>query len=139
MFKRIVALFFCILLSSCCLAFNTSAEECEHMDDIWGVAKDPTCTKPGYKWTFCDFCGYEEETEKAPYGHDYGENDRCITCNALLGDINADEDVNILDLVELKEILLEQPKYSYIYDMDADDNLNAVDMSVLRKMLFDKF
>jgi len=139
MFKRIITLFFCILLTSCSLALNTSAEECDHIDYAWGVAKDPTCTKPGYKITFCDYCGYEEETEKAPYGHDYGEGDRCITCNAILGDINADAEVNVLDLVELKGILLNQPQYSYIYDMDADDILNAVDMSALRKMLIDNF
>ena len=139
MFKRIIALFLCIILFSCGLIFNTSAQECVHQMDSFGIDYDLACISPFMKFDYCLNCDYMEFIESPPLGHNYSENNLCTCCSAVLGDINLDKNVNILDLIKLKEYLLDLPEYSYIYDVDFDNNLNASDMIVIRKMLFAEF
>jgi len=139
MLKKIIALLFSVLLICGSLNLSVFASDCEHEDGMWGVQVDSTCTEPGSDYKVCLLCGYKDVTELAPTGHEYDGGSECTVCGALLGDINADNVISVLDFVKLKEFLLNEPKYAHIYDMDADKLLTASDIVIMKQILFAGF
>ena len=55
----------------------------------------------------------------------------------LRGDINADGEVNILDLIHLKNNLLDPEFYDFYSDMNSDSSVNSLDFIAEKKYLFE--
>ncbi len=55
----------------------------------------------------------------------------------LRGDINADGEVNILDLIHLKNNLLDPEFYDFYSDMNSDNSINSLDFIAEKKYLFE--
>lgn len=69
----------------------------------------------------------------------------CTACSAIidiLGDVNHDGFVTILDLVTLNELFLSQgsrPTYDAVCDLNGDGIIDVLDAILLRKQLFATF
>ncbi len=46
---------------------------CKHEWGEWTVEQEATCTKPGYRYRYCDICGLRDEKETKKLGHEYGK------------------------------------------------------------------
>lgn len=127
MFKRIITLFFCIILISCCFSLNVSAEECAHQEDPFAVLVLPKCNREGYRITYCRYCDeiLQNITYPATGMHTYVDG-ACSECDKLL---------DIVDLVKAKEYLLDGA-YFEPYDLDANNKLDASDVITIKKFLF---
>lgn len=51
------------------------------------------------------------------------------------GDLNADGEINILDLIRLKKFMLNNDKLITRFDLTGDENINSADLIELRKFL----
>ncbi len=71
----------------CCVWCGQPEKEiggCEH-NDVWTDYADPTCTKHGYRRTYCNNCGVMLDSyEIAPYGHSFSDG-WCERCGASEG------------------------------------------------------
>ena len=79
-----------------------------------------------------------------PTGHSYENNefvcDNCGFVNYPYGDISGDLEVNIIDLVRLKKILVGIAEFSgYPADLDKSGDVSAIDLTILRKLLLSTF
>jgi len=59
-----------------------------------------------------------------------GGNDCEGNCNAALGDVNGDSEINILDLVQIANLILETstPPYACAADFNGDGEVNILDL-----------
>ena len=57
--------------------------------------------------------------------------DECCSECILLGDINTDSNLNVLDIVFIVDIILTGNEYNIIADLDYDGNINIVDVVLL--------
>ena len=55
------------------------------------------------------------------------ENQCCSEC-VLLGDINIDSNLNVLDIISIIDIILTGGQYNIIADLDYNGNINVVDI-----------
>ena len=69
------------------------------------------------------------------YNNDGGD---CSDCNVELGDINADCQVNILDLVQIANIIFDDG-YDEIADMNGDSELNILDLVTLVNIILENY
>lgn len=141
MFKRVISSLLCVIIcvSAVCsgvIGLTASADECEHKFSDWSLITYPTCTENGVEYKLCETCGLVEITLPA-IAHTFTDGE-CETCGAMLGDINLDKNLDILDMILLKETLLNLPEtYNNLYDINSDGAINADDITVLRQMLFE--
>jgi len=56
-----------------------------------------------------------------------------------LGDSNGDEAINILDLISLKNAILNNDAYVSYRDMNTDKQIDALDLTELKKVIFNAF
>ena len=62
-----------------------------------------------------------------------------VYCNALIGDVNINGDVNISDVTSLVNILLGKSDDTYgTADVNADGTINISDITTLVKIILDK-
>ncbi len=54
--------------------------------------------------------------------------DECCSECILLGDINIDSDLNILDIVAIVDIILIGDEYNIIADLNLDNMINVIDV-----------
>lgn len=143
-----------VVTASGCLSegyttYNCSACGDSYIDNVtaplghsfsgWQTVKFATCIKTGLQERVCLLCGEVETRITEKVAHSF-ENGVCIGCGVILGDANADNDLDIRDLVILKGILVDTPEiYNPLLDMDVDGKLNAYDLIELKKLLFTKF
>ena len=62
------------------------------------------------------------------------ENECCSEC-VLLGDINMDSNLNVLDVVSIVDIILNQAEYNILADLNYDNLVNILDVVVLVNMI----
>ena len=58
--------------------------------------------------------------------------------NQLLGDINFDDLINILDVVVLVNIIIEQQSYNYIADLNQDEIINILDVVAIINIILEQ-
>ncbi len=143
MLKKAFVLFLCglfLCLSVISGGAVASAEECEHVYGDWSMIAPATCTEPSVEYKVCINCEELVEFVLEPAtGHSFS-NGTCEVCGAILGDVNTDKEIDIRDLVEMKENLLDDSyTYDSLSDINIDGAVNADDMVALKKMLFAKF
>ena len=61
--------------------------------------------------------------------------DECCSECVLLGDINMDSDLNVLDIVSIVDIILIGGEYNIIADLNYDGNINVVDVVQLVNLI----
>lgn len=110
-----------------------------HSFGDWKVSVDATCTKSGLEICFCEMCDEIKTRETEKTAHTF-LNGRCSGCKRLLGDGNINDELDIVDLIILKNTLVNAPViYDPFLDMDIDGVLNANDLIILKKILFENF
>ena len=58
--------------------------------------------------------------------------DSCLTIeNSLLGDINFDGEINVIDVVIIVNIILDEHEYNSVVDMNSDGGINVQDIVIL--------
>ena len=87
------------------------------LDDLYGCTDFNACN-------YDDYAGIDDGT------CEYGDN-----CN-IDGDLNGDNDVNILDIISLVNLILSN-EYQPIGDLNADDEVNILDIIVLVNIILD--
>lgn len=70
--------------------------------------------------------------------HDFEEG-VCTVCGTVEYDVNNDKTVNMLDLISLKNNLLNEAEYDRIADINSDGIVNLTDFVKFKKILFKKF
>jgi hypothetical protein len=55
----------------------------------------------------------------------------------MIGDSNLDKDLDILDLISLKNSVLENKEFDVVKDMNKDGFVNSVDFTALKKNVWD--
>ena len=110
-----------------------------HSFSEWAVSKESTCTNAGEESRKCEKCNLVEKHETEKLSHNFVEGN-CQGCGAILGDVNIDNELDIRDLVNLKEILLSvSANYDFLCDINIGGEVNAGDMVDLKKILFARF
>tara|TARA_Y100001960_G_scaffold75376_1_gene80384 strand:+ start:445 stop:921 length:477 start_codon:yes stop_codon:yes gene_type:complete len=56
----------------------------------------------------------------------------------LIGDINGDENLNILDVVLITNLILSESEYNEIADLNQDGGINILDIIVLISIILDR-
>tara|TARA_B100000686_G_C16277154_1_gene706941 strand:- start:9 stop:485 length:477 start_codon:yes stop_codon:yes gene_type:complete len=56
----------------------------------------------------------------------------------LIGDINGDENLNILDIVLITNLILSESEYNEIADLNQDGGINILDIIVLISIILDR-
>ncbi|MBT5956828.1 MAG: hypothetical protein HOG97_08740 [Candidatus Marinimicrobia bacterium] len=54
-----------------------------------------------------------------------------ITSNQLIGDVNLDNSLNVLDVVVIVNLILNEENYNELADMNSDGSINVQDIIVL--------
>ncbi|MBQ7874699.1 MAG: dockerin type I repeat-containing protein [Oscillospiraceae bacterium] len=134
-----------------------------HSFGEWAVETEPSCTESGTERRDCNNCEHYETKEIAPKGHSFGEwyeskvptyteegEERrdCANCghfetrtlaalDYLLGDLNGDEKINVLDAnlvrryaAELEEL---DKKKLAAADVNGDGKVNVLDANLIRR------
>ena len=69
--KKIVKLFFILIMFVLCTTTLSACGKCEHTYGNWTVVKAATCTEDGKKEHKCTECGHKETEKINALGHDY--------------------------------------------------------------------
>ncbi len=96
------------------------SDEC---DSTPGCSWDYDCIQWGWWYNWCYEYGYECNGGTYEIDNGYCEE----TVEYLMGDINGDSVVNILDVIETVNLIL-NGTYNYIVDMDNDSDVNVIDI-----------
>lgn len=107
-----------------------------HKFGDWETSVVATCNEIGEEARVCSVCNLRETRETKKLAHNFADG-VCSGCSAILGDVNMDNDLDIRDLIVLKDKLLDATQvYDSLLDINIDASLNADDMVALRKILF---
>ncbi len=92
-------------------------------------AVEPTYTETGLtEGSHCGTCGEVIVPQEIIPAKEY-----------VLGDADGNNEVNLVDLVVLKEALLAGAEYSVVVDMNKDDVVDSADLTLLKKALWANF
>jgi hypothetical protein len=78
-------------------------------------------------------CDYSEVIRYSTYKQ-YGFAVRCLTNDYILGDINGDEILNVLDIVLMINMILSN-EYSVVADVNEDGSVNILDVVIMVNIL----
>ena len=149
--------------ANCGCAETRATDALGHSFGEWAVETEPFCTESGTERRDCNNCEHYETKEIAPKGHSFGEwyeskaptyteegEERrdCTNCghfetrtlaalDYLLGDVNGDEKINVLDAnlvrryaAELEEL---DEKQLAAADVNGDGKVNVLDANLIRR------
>ena len=105
----------------------------------WVIAIPSTCLSEGLEERICANNCNDKLTRVIEKKEHIFKNGMCTGCGFCLGDINLDKHINIIDLILLKESLLEEAQYDKLADINEDSAMDSADFILLKKSVFIDF
>ena len=149
--------------TNCGCAETRATDALGHSFGEWAVETEPSCTESGTERRDCNNCEHYETKEIMPKGHSFGEwyeskaptyteegEERrdCANCeyhetrtlaalDYLLGDLNGDEKINVLDANLVRRYAAEfeelDEKQLVSADVNGDGKVNVLDANLIRR------
>ena len=106
--------------------------------NIWGDYWSSTTNEPNNpniwgSWVR-NFAYYNSASHRQVCERHYGMAIRCVSDNYILGDINGDEILNILDIVLMINMILSN-EYSIVADVNEDGSVDVLDVVLMVNIL----
>ena len=128
-----------LAISDCTLVvlLTKKWDDCEtpivHEDmGIWGDYWSSTVQDWG-SWVR-NFAYYNSASHRQICDKHYGMAIRCVSDNYILGDINGDEVLNVLDIVLMINMILSD-EYSVVADVNEDESVDVLDVVLMVNIL----
>jgi len=109
-----------------CSEFDQNSSACEATVGCYGAYQYPGW----YSGWYCAGGTYQTNNSYCNGFYEVDSGD-CLEQTFYLGDINSDEDINVLDVVALVSIVLDDLEYNSIADINYDNQIDILDIVAL--------